>query len=425
MRTKTVRNKLYCENCLILHEIEIYNPFYDTIEGIHDSHNNNRFSNEPTETMELLNNMSDILEACKPYSMTDFSKFMSDPKAKSSTFSCHFTNIDGNASNFDLFTTTIHQFKFSFDAVGVAETNISIECKNLYSIDGYTSIYQDKIENKKKGSGVALYISEKHNCMKMKEHSIVTEDIESLFAKISDSTGDIYVGVIYRPPNGNLDKFNESLSVIMSSFQSTQKVYIMGDFNINLFLQTAATKLFEETLICNGFNPVISVSTHCKPKCQKSCIDNIFIKNTESITKSGTIKTDISHHKTVFLVSEHELTENQNNEQNRIKITHSYSTDNLDKLNNFLITCFQDNRPVSFNDIINAIQNGIDETCKLKNVKTTKRNTHNNPWISTGLINSIAKRDRLYFKWKKTVSKFSKSGNAKFYEDYRKYRNML
>ena len=69
------------------------------------------------------------------------------------------------------------------------------------------------------------------------------------------------MGVIYRPPSGNLDKFNESLSVIMSSFQSTQKVYIMGDFNINLFLQTAATKLFEETFICNGFNPVISVST--------------------------------------------------------------------------------------------------------------------------------------------------------------------
>ena len=69
----------------------------------------------------------------------------------------------------------------------------------------------------------------------------------------------------------------------------------MGDFNINLFLQTAATKLFEKTFICNGFNQVIPVSTHCKPKCQKSRIDNIFIKDTESITKSGTIKTDISH----------------------------------------------------------------------------------------------------------------------------------
>ena len=33
-----------------------------------------------------------------------------------------------------------------------------------------------------------------------------------------------------------------------------------------------------------------------------------------------------------------------------------------------------------------------------------------------GLINSIAKRDRLYFKWKKTVSKGCKSGNLELYD---------
>ena len=60
---------------------------------------------------------------------------------------------------------------------------------------------------------------------------------------------------------------------------------------------------------------IFLISTHCKPKCQKFCIDNIFVKNTKSITKSGTIETDISHHKSVFLVSEYELTEKQNNEQ--------------------------------------------------------------------------------------------------------------
>ena len=97
----------------------------------------------------------------------------------------------------------------------------------------------------------------------------------------------------------------------------------MGDFNIYLFLQTAATKLFEETFICNGFNPVILVSTHCKPKRQKSCIDNIFIiNNNDSITKSGTIKRDVSHHKTVFLVSEHELTEKKtmNKTESKLRI---------------------------------------------------------------------------------------------------------
>ena len=60
-----------------------------------------------------------------------------------------------------------------------------------------------------------------------------------------------------------------------------------------------------------------------------------------------------------------------------------------------------------------------------KNLKTTKRNKQNNPWISLGLINAIAKRDRLYHKWKKTVSNKCSSGNPEFYEEYRKYRNIL
>ena len=42
-----------------------------------------------------------------------------------------------------------------------------------------------------------------------------------------------------------------------------------------------------------------------------------------------------------------------------------------------------------------------------------------------GLINSTAKRDRLYYKWKKSISKQCKSGNMSLYENHRKYRNML
>ena len=55
--------------------------------------------------------------------------------------------------------------------------------------------------------------------------------------------------------------------------------------------------------MCNGFNPIISCSTHNKPNCKNSCIDNIFVRNI-NIAINGTIKTDISHHKSLFSVSE-------------------------------------------------------------------------------------------------------------------------
>ena len=85
----------------------------------------------------------------------------------------------------------------------------------------------------------------------------------------------------------------------------------------------------------------------------------------------------------------------------------------------------EDKSPTDFSKFNEIVTKCIDEACKLKNPKTTKRNKQNNPWISLGLINAIVKRDRLYHKWKKTVSNKCSSGNPEFYEEYRKYRNIL
>ena len=119
---------------------------------------------------------------------------------------------------------------------------------------------------------------------------------------------------------------------MMSSSRESEKIFIMGDFNINLFHYNAPVKLFEETFICNGFNPVISTATHCKPNCHKSCIDNIFVKNVEGVLKNGTIETDISHHKSLFLISVVNKIESRKDD-GRITISHCYSLDNLNRLN--------------------------------------------------------------------------------------------
>ena len=113
--------------------------------------------------------------------------------SKPSTFSCHFLNIDGNASNFDLFAGTVPQFKHIFDVIGIAEINTDRECKDLYLLNGYSSIYQYRVPNKRKGSGVGLYIHEKHIYTKLNAQSLITENIESIFVKISHPLGDIFI----------------------------------------------------------------------------------------------------------------------------------------------------------------------------------------------------------------------------------------
>ena len=117
----------------------------------------------------------------------------------------------------------------------------------------------------------------------------------------------------------------------MSSFSDSDKVYILGGFNINLFEKHAPVKAFEETYMCNGFNPIISCSTHNKPSCKNSCINNIFVKNV-NITNNGTIKTDISHHKSLFSISEIEQTGPTNTGSNCFKVYYCYSKENLEKL---------------------------------------------------------------------------------------------
>ena len=420
----TVRGKLYCEICVNIHDPKKYNPFYETLESITSGSDCSHFDDEPKKSLEMLESLSSTLESCKAYSIQEFNKYISQPKTQIIANKCHFLNIDGNTAYFDSFVTTLASMDYKFDLIGIAETNISAECKNLYDLDGYESIYQDKIFNKKKGSVVALYISSNFVFTKMNEQSYTNGVIVSLFVKVVHPKSGFIAGVLYRPPGGDVNKFNESISSIMSSFSDSEKVYILGDFDINLFESNAHVKAFEETYMCNGFSPIISCSTHNKPNCKNSCIGNIFVRNI-NIANNGAIKTDISHHKSLFSVSEIEKTGPSKTENDCFKVYYCYSKENFEKLSSYLLSNLEQANPTNISELAETIQRSIDEACKLRNPKSSKRNSQNNPWISKGLINSIAKRDRLYFKWKKTVSKNCKSGNSQLYESYRKYRNML
>ena len=85
------------------------------------------------------------------------------------------------------------------------------------------------------------------------------------------------------------------------SFDKKDKVIIMGDFNINMFNDNKHPTSIEETILCNGFTPTISVATQMKPKCLFSCIDNILVNNPENVTASGVIDTYIAPQIFIFL----------------------------------------------------------------------------------------------------------------------------
>ena len=62
----------------------------------------------------------------------------------------------------------------------------------------------------------------------MKEFTICNENIESIFVEITCSNKPITVGVLYRPPSGDLWLFNKEFKVIMSKL-SVKNCYILGN----------------------------------------------------------------------------------------------------------------------------------------------------------------------------------------------------
>ena len=78
-----------------------------------------------------------------------------------------------------------------------------------------------------------------------------------------------------------------------------------------------------------------------------------------------------------------------------------------------------------FLEFCTLFNNSIDEPCKLSKPKTSKRNNVNNPWITTGLIQSIKTKHYLYKNWKRKVSHKNLEGDVDKLVKYRSYNKNL
>ena len=250
-------------------------------------------------------------------------------------------------------------------------------------------------------------------------------NIEALFLSITNLPKPVIVGVIYRPPNGNINSFLEQIRKITRSLPK-EASYIMGDFNINLHKPSHhGFYEYQEILLSSNCLPLISIPTHEKPRCKSSCIDNIHTNNHENVLISGTFSESNSHHLAIFQFSDIKYDNNdpkckfiqyydffKSNIENFItklsKLTYSFST----KENDF----------DTFNELFITTMNS---TCRLTKHKTTKRNNINNPWITDGLIHSIATKHSLYKDYKRSVSMNCPEGSVEKQEKYRTYNRHL
>ena len=173
----------------------------------------------------------------------------------------------------------------------------------MYKINEYTSEYNDKYPNKKKGSGIGIYVHNDYTFHCNHNLSRCTKNIESLFITITNTIVPITVGNIYRPHTGSVEGFLVKWEDIIKNLPQNH-VHLMGDFNIDFFKQC---QQFETSFYSYNFIPTISLATHEKPGCSQTLLDNIFINSSENLINSGTFEEKVSHHCPVFCVMNYHL----------------------------------------------------------------------------------------------------------------------
>ena len=169
---------------------------------------------------------------------------------------------------------------FPFSLIGLNEIKQKIGESPMSNTDlyGHQFLSQPSLSN---AGGVAFYINNNLNFSTRPEFTTTTDGFEALCIEVHNNChSNLLHGIIYRHPNGDLERFIEYLSSVADRINQENKTcIIMGDFNTDLLeLEShSATDSFLNTLGSHFFQPYILQPTRIKDH-SATLIDNIFFQ---------------------------------------------------------------------------------------------------------------------------------------------------
>ena len=247
---------------------------------------------------------------------------------------------------------------------------------------------------------------------------------ESLFIRLPLPNGSHYTtGVVYRPPGQDLDEFNTDFSQLISSLtKKNNDVFILGDFNIDLLKvhDHSLTSNFFDIMSSNHFLPSITKPTRITSN-TSTLIDNILSNCISKMIDSFIIVTDISDHLPVMVRVNLTLsykpfyTCSQTRKIDETSIAQFKSQ--LAKLDWSLVhtLCCKDNPDAAYDEFFSLFKAAYNTAFPLINKTMNNRNKFKNPWMTTGLLKSSRKKEKLYLKYIKNPT----STNKQIFVTYR------
>ncbi len=406
-----------CDQCCNKHNFELdcadvlnilfretsFNPYNE----VDDDEKNRFFDEEVYDYCDSVEFANQTLQNCKYHNIS---------KIPFQTFhgtSFYFNNIDGFQSNFNELKAQLINQTSNFDFYCFNETNLKSGINHDYNIENYTSCFLHSIEDKAKGSGLAIYYRNNIKFTISKPLTFRNNFFESIGGKLKTDIGFVNVVVLYRFSSNT--KVKESIIELTSLLEkmSDQPSVIMGDFNLDTLKCDDDTIIqqYVDAFMCLGFSPLINKPTHFKGQAS-TCIDQIWCNILSENVKSGIISVSTSAHMPIFAsvpTTADSMCHVDESSSNIIKI-HDINSKTIDKfsktltnVNNKYLNKYFLNPNIAQNDCINQfdayytdIKNSYDE-CFLNTVDlNSKRNFVDKPWISIGIAKSCEVKNKMH-----------------------------
>ena len=243
------------------------------------------------------------------------------------------------------------------------------------------------------------------------------------------------IGVVYRPPNTDLQNFIDIISNWTSPINSSKTLnFYLGDYNLNLLSYSLhnPTASFIDLIYSNSYMPLINKPTRITNQ-SMTLIDNIYTNCTHNNIERGIFFTDISDHLPIFCI-----VNSLNNNKPPVEFISKriYSTKNFHKYNEMLtnedwsspIMCSNDPQDAFtiFHSTICKFHNKCFPLQKIKLGYKTKK-----PWLTQELKNMIEIKNKLFYQSKSNPTKepiykkFRNSVNNKLHKAEREHYHKL
>lgn len=332
---------------------------------------------------------------------------------KRNTFSVVHINARFLMNKIDQLSSFLDEFSFNFNILMVTETWVTPN-DIIPGIPGYNSF--SACRNQKRGGGVAMYVSESLSSELVPQFSAVTPNYKALTLLVNNTI----LTVLYWPPAGDANHFIDFADALLehASF-GTYRLILGGDFNINLFPETALSKSLINRVTSCGFQNVFPSPTRITAT--SSSILDLFVTNADTpITASGTISSYISDHCPIFIAysvsSDPVQSRGATLKYQHIMPSHLDAFSERIESSNWSQVLAQGSADSAYDLFMDIFKKHYSESFPMKEFRP--RRQIRKPWIGPEQYRLINEKNKLY-------RRFLSTRNLSHLAEFKKFRNRL